>query len=149
MQAKEAIRKPPVTIAPGATVAEAAERMDREVVGALVVVEGDQPVGIVTDRDLVVRALARRLPNDARIDSVMTTELVTLPADADIRDVLAAFYSHRFRRLPLVEDGRMAGMVTVDDLMVGLVDGLGLLIRPVFGQVVFGTPEPQFPVPVS
>lgn len=149
MQAIEATRKPVVTIAAGASVAEAAALMDRRVVGALVVLDGDRPVGIVTDRDLVVRGLARGVPGDARVDSVMTTELVTLPADADLRQALTTFYSHNFRRLPLVEDGRIAGMITTDDLVIDLVNDLGTLIRPVFGQVVFGTPQPQVPLRIS
>jgi CBS domain-containing protein len=148
MQVIEATRKPVVTIRAEASVAEAAALMDRRVVGALVVLDGDRPVGLVTDRDLVVRGLARGVPGDARVDSVMTTELVTLPADADLREALTTFYSHDFRRLPLVEDGRIAGMITMDDLVIDLVNDLGTLIGPVIGQVVFGTPQPQIPLRV-
>jgi len=149
MQARDATRKSPVTISPEATVAEAATVMDREVVGALVVVDGDRPVGIVTDRDLVVRGVARRVPPDARVDSLMTTALVTLPADADIRRAVNLFHSQPFRRLPLVEDGRVVGMLTADDLVIDMVTALGSAIRPIFGQVVFGTPEPEAPVPLG
>ena len=70
MQARAATRKAPVTVAPDSTIAEVAALMDRAVVGGVVVVDGDRPVGIVTDRDLAVRALARRVPPDARVDSV-------------------------------------------------------------------------------
>lgn len=84
MQIRDAIRKNPVTIAADASLADAAELMDRAVVGCLVVLDGDRPVGIVTDRDLVVRGLARRLPWDSRIDSVMSTELVTLDVTEDM-----------------------------------------------------------------
>ena len=149
MQAKDAIRKPAVTIAAGASIADAADLMDHEVVGAVVVVEDDRPVGIVTDRDLVVRGMVRRIPTDARIDSVMTTELVTLPAGADLHEAMGLFHRHPIRRLPLLEDGRMIGMLTVDDLAIDLVSELDSLFRPVIGQVVFGTPEPKAPLPVK
>jgi|SRR5581483_8681962 len=140
MQARQAIRKSMVTIPSGASLAEAADLMDRAVVGALVVVDGHEPVGIVTDRDLVVRGMVKRLPLDARIDSVMSTGLVTLPAGADLHDALKVFSSHAIRRLPLVEDGRVVGMLTVDDLAIDLAGDLGTLFRPVVGQVIFGAP---------
>jgi len=143
MQAKQAIRKAMVTVPAGASIGDAADLMDRAVVGALVVVDGDRPVGIVTDRDLVVRAMVRRLPMNARIDSVMTAEVVTLPADADLHDALKVFSSHAIRRLPLTEGGRVVGMLTVDDLAIDLVNDLGTLFRPVVGQVIFGAPEAQ------
>ena len=149
MQAKRAIRRPPVTIAPDASIADAADLMNREVVGAVVVVDHDHPVGIVTDRDLVVRGLVRRLPLDARIDSVMTTELVTLPADADLHDAMALFHRHPIRRLPLLDDGRMIGMLTVDDVAIDLVSELDSLFRPVVGQVIFGSPEREEPLAVT
>jgi len=150
MQARQRRRKDPVTIAAGATIGRAAELMDRMVVGAVVVVDGDgRPVGIVTDRDIVVRAVARDVPADARVDSIMTTDVVTLDAAAEVDEALTLLYQKPFRRLPLVEDGRMVGMLTVDDLALDLVDDLGSLMRPVFGQVLFGTREPDVPVPTA
>ncbi len=146
MHAVEAARKAPVTIGPDQTVTEAATLMDRSAVGALVVTEADgRPVGIVTDRDLVVRGLARRASAEARIDSVMSTDLVTLDADADLRDALKVFEERAIRRLPLVEGDRLAGMLTVDDLMVDLTADLVRLTRPVVGQVLFGHREPVMP----
>ncbi|MEW6470872.1 MAG: CBS domain-containing protein [Actinomycetota bacterium] len=121
MQAKKAIRKPPATIPSGTSMADAARLMDRRVVGALVALNGDRPIGIVTDRDLAVRRLGRRLPGEASVDRVMTTELVTLPAGAYLREAIKVFYRHPFRRLPLMEDGPMVGMLTVDDLVIDFV----------------------------
>ena len=105
MHAIEAARKSPATIDCDHTITEAANAMDRLAVGALVVVESDgRPVGIVTDRDLVIRAVARRFSPDARVDSVMSTDLITLAPDADLRDALKVFEDHAIRRLPLVAD---------------------------------------------
>ncbi|MGH9232284.1 MAG: CBS domain-containing protein [Acidimicrobiales bacterium] len=146
MHAVEAARKSPVTVTPDQTITEAADLMDRTAVGALVVTEPDgRPVGIVTDRDLVVRAIARRAGADARIDSVMSTDLVTLAPDADLRDALKVFEEHPIRRLPLVDGERLAGMLTMDDLMVDLTADLVRLTRPVVGQVLFGHREPVTP----
>jgi CBS domain-containing protein len=147
MKTHEALRKPPATVEADRTVQEAAQLMDRLVVGALVVTDHGSPVGIVTDRDVVVRGVATGKPLDARIDSLMSTDLVTLDGDADVRASLATFRTHPYRRLPVVEQGELVGMVTVDDLLVDVVADLGDLVRPITGQVIFGYPEPAVPVP--
>jgi CBS domain-containing protein len=147
MQARDAMRKAPVTVAPDRAIADVAALMDRAVVGGVVVVDDDRLVGIVTDRDLVVRALARRAPVDARVDSVMSTDVVTLDASADVRDAIRIFSSHAIRRLPLVDGGSMVGMITVDDLVVDAASDLAELVRPLTGQLIFGHPEPAVPAP--
>jgi len=145
MRAIDATRKPPVTTAADRTLREVAGLMDREAVGAVVVTDRDRPIGIVTDRDLVVRALARGVADDARIDSVMSTDLVMMGATVDVREALRVFESRTFRRLPLVDAGRMVGILTLDDLLINQVGDLGRLTRVVTGQVVFGHPEAELP----
>jgi CBS domain-containing protein len=150
MHAIEAARKPPATITADRSITEAADEMGRLAVGALVVVDPDgRPIGIVTDRDLVVRALARRASADARIDSVMSTDLMILAPDADLRDALRIFERHAIRRLPLVTDDRVVGMLTMDDLVVDLTDDLARLTRPITAQVLFGHREPAAPAPTG
>jgi CBS-domain-containing membrane protein len=100
------------------TQAEAAGLMDQAGVGSLLVVDGDLLVGIVTDRDLALRAVARRVPHDGRIDAVMTTGVVTLPVTAERDEVVRAFEAHTVRRLPLMDGNRVVGLVTLDDLLV-------------------------------
>jgi signal-transduction protein with cAMP-binding, CBS, and nucleotidyltransferase domain len=141
MRAIDAVRKPPVTIAPEASIAEAARLMDTQVVGALIVMDGDRPVGVVTDRDIAIRAVARDVPADARVDAIMSHGVIALNAGEDLRHALPIFRSHAIRRLPLVRDGHIVGMLTTDDLLIDLVADLGDLVRPITGQVVFGYPE--------
>ena len=145
MQAKDATRKMPVTVPPERSLVEVAKLMDEAAVGAIVIVDDEKPIGIVTDRDLTVRALARRLPSDSRVDAVMSTGVVTLGATADLRDAIRIFSEHAFRRLPLVEEGRMVGMLAVDDLLMDVVSDLANLVRPITGEVIFGHPEPTVP----
>lgn len=141
MRAIDAIRKPAATIANDASIAEAAKLMDARVVGALVVTDGDRPVGIVTDRDIVVRAIARGVPADARVDAVMSPGIMALGADDDVRRALPIFRSNAIRRLPVVRDGKIVGMLTADDLLIDLIADLGDVVRPITGQVAFGHPE--------
>jgi CBS domain-containing protein len=145
MRAIDSLRKLPTTIETDRTVTDAARLMDEHAVGALVVTDHDRLVGVVTDRDIVVRGVARRISPDARIDGVMSTEPVTLPAGADVRDVLPLFRSHAVRRIVLVDGDRPVGVVTVDDLLVDLAADLADLARPVTGQVLFGHGEPGVP----
>jgi signal-transduction protein with cAMP-binding, CBS, and nucleotidyltransferase domain len=146
MHAIDAARKPPATIAADRTITQAAQEMDHLAVGALVVVEPNgRPVGIVTDRDLVVRAVARRADPEARVDSVMTTDLVALAPDADLREAFGIFERHALRRLPLVADDVVVGMLTMDDLVVDVTADLGRLTRPITAQVLFGHQEPSTP----
>ena len=136
-----------LAVGPECTICNAAGVMERAGVGALAVIDGDELVGIVTDRDLVRRALARAMAPDARVDAVMTTPVVTIDADADLHDAFARFRTHAVRRLAVVEQGRFVGMVTIDDLLVDLAADLADLARPVTAEILFA--HRDSPVPAT
>ncbi len=148
MRVHERIRRSAVAIGPDRTLQDAAAIMERAGVGALAVVEDDQLVGMVTDRDLVRRGLARGLPADARIDGVMTSPAITIDADADLEQAFARFSTNAVRRLAVVRDGQFVGMVTVDDLLIDLARNLADLSRPVAAEVIFGHRDPPVPAVV-
>jgi CBS domain-containing protein len=107
----------------------AAERMHQRAVGTLVVVnELQQPVGIVTDRDLVERVLATgRDARDVVVAEAMTKEPVTISESASLECALAAMRSGKFRRLPVVNDaGKLCGLVSVDDILMCIARELSL-----------------------
>jgi signal-transduction protein with cAMP-binding, CBS, and nucleotidyltransferase domain len=116
----EVINKNVVTIAPTAAISEAAYLMMNEDVGALVVVDGDtRPVGMITDRDLVVSAMAEGVnPEEITVEEIMTKELVTVDEDTDIFEMLSVLSENSIRRLPVTRVGRLKGIVSVDDLIV-------------------------------
>ena len=145
MKVREIVTKAPVTVGIDATIEQAASAMDRAAVGAVVVLEAGRPVGILTDRDLVVRAMSRRLPPDARVDGVMTSGIVCVDADAELFKVADMLSEHPFRRLPVVEKDVMIGMVSLDDLLVRLANDLQRITKAVAAQLLFGHPEPQLP----
>ncbi len=149
MQVQDAIRKQPVTIEADETISTAARMMDEHAVGALLVTDGGDLTGIVTDRDLVVRGLARHVDPSARVDSMMSTNLLTLDASSDLKDALHILRSHAIRRLPVLDGGAVVGIVTVDDLLIDIASELVQLARPVTGQVIFGSPEPRSPATVD
>ena len=109
----------PRCVTPDTPVAEAAQLMESEDVGSLPVLDGEQVVGMVTDRDIVVSAVARgKDPKGMPVREVATTDdLVTLHPDDDLSDALSLMASHQVRRLPVVDaDNRLVGIVAQSDL---------------------------------
>ncbi|WP_038068550.1 DUF294 nucleotidyltransferase-like domain-containing protein [Thermus scotoductus] len=109
------VRRPPLYIAPGATVAEAARRMAQEGVSSLLV-EGE-PLGILTDRDLRNRVLAQERPSSTPVGEVATRPLFALPADTPLYEALAAMVERGIHHLPLLEGAKVVGVVTHTDLV--------------------------------
>jgi CBS domain-containing protein len=109
------------------TVLSVAERMRQRTVGCVVVVNKEQePVGIVTDRDLVIRVLADgKDPYATQIGEVMTTEPKTVLEGTPIEEALREMRSGAFRRLPVIDrDGKLLGIVTLDDILMLLAEEL-------------------------
>jgi len=145
MRTIDAVRRSGVGLRPDQTIRDAAVIMEHAGVGSLAVIDGEELVGIVTDRDLVRRGLARNLAADARVDGVMTSPVVTIPADADLHDAFALFRNHAVRRLAVVRDGQFQGTITVDDLLIDLAADLVDLARPVTAEVLFAHRDSPLP----
>jgi len=141
----------PVTIDVGDTIAAAAQLFADAGVGALVVVDDDRPVGIVTDRDLVVRALARGLASDGRVDGVMSMGVVALDADDDVEELYAVFARHAIRRVPVVDHDRVVGMISLDDALVSTAGQMAALAGVLSTQIAFPhvRDEPAPPAVIS
>jgi len=109
-----------ITIVPTAPVSEAAYLMMREEIGSLVVVDDQMfPVGIVTDRDLVVSAIAEgKNPEESIVEEVMTKDVVYVEEETNILDILSTMSEYSIRRMPVTKDGRLTGIISVDDLIV-------------------------------
>ena len=109
-----------ITIVPTAAISEAAYLMMREDIGSLIVVDDQMfPIGIVTDRDLVVSAIAEgKDPEEAIVEEVMTKDIVYVEEETNILDILSTMSEYSIRRMPVTKDGRLTGIVSVDDLIV-------------------------------
>lgn len=127
----------PVTIEVDETIAAAAQLLAEEGVGAVVVVDHGRPVGVVTDRDLVVRGVAHRVSPDGRIDSLMSMGVIALDGDADVDELYAVFARHAIRRVPVVDLDRVVGMISLDDAMVATVAELTDLAGVLSTQIAF------------
>lgn len=103
-------------IRPAETIAEAARSMAEYDIGALPVVEGAKLIGILTDRDIAVRAVAGAIGSDTQVRQIMTGSVITCSPDDDIEDALDVMARQQIRRLPVCEsDGALVGMMTLAD----------------------------------
>ena len=102
---------------PEATIRDAARQMLDGDTGALLVGSPDQPQGVVTDRDITVRAVAEGRGPDTPVGEVMTAEVVTVREDQDLDDVAMLMSDRQLRRVAVLDgEGRVVGMISVGDL---------------------------------
>lgn len=114
---RHAMTESPQTIKPSLTAQDAAGLMKSEDVGALPVVEGDELLGIVTDRDLVVRVLAERKdPADVTVGDICTKTPVTVTPDMKLSDARELMEQKRVRRLPVVKGNEVVGILSLGDV---------------------------------
>ena len=111
----------PRCVTPDTLVAEAAELMASENVGSLPILDGDKLAGVVTDRDIVVRAVAKKKDlSGMHVRDVASRELVTVGPDENLSDALQLMASNQVRRLPVVdEDNRLVGVLAQADVAMG------------------------------
>jgi CBS domain-containing protein len=128
---REHYRREVVTVVPEASAADVARAMDRECVGAVVVAGVDRrPLGVITDRDLLTRIpVGSPLPV---AQELMSAPAVVVEAGASLEELIGVMQKRSIRRVPVVEDGVLVGIVTLDDLLVLLgreLADLGVAIR--------------------
>ena len=137
MSIESLLRHPVSTLPPDATCREAAQLLRDEGVGCVVVSEDERPLGIVTDRDLVVRVMAAGLdPAKTLLRDVMSGEPVFLARERSLEQVFATMHEQRVRRIPLVDaEGRLEGVLALDDLLLLLAGQLGDLAEVVRSEL--------------
>lgn len=103
---------------PGTKVIDAIHQMNRHKIGALVVMEADQLVGIFTERDVLRRVIGEALsPADCYVSDVMTRDVACCRPEQRLEDISAIMQQHRVRHLPVVDDtGHLHGMVSIGDI---------------------------------
>ncbi len=122
-----------VALRSDAPVQRAIEEMKRAAIGSVVVTdEQDRPTGMVTDRDIAIRIVAQGDdPKVVRLGDIMTAPAITADASQPMEEITELMRAHRVRRVPVVQDGRLVGIVSYDDLLVALSDELRKLGRAV------------------
>lgn len=99
------------------TVNEAAKMMEDAKVGAVVVMENNTPVGIVTDRDFAVKIVAHAYQITTTVKQIMSTPLFSVNSDESVRAAADLMHDRGIRKLPVINDGKIVGMITASDIV--------------------------------
>jgi CBS domain-containing protein len=116
---REVMTADPRSVSSSDTVVDAAREMREGDVGAIIVADNGKVTGILTDRDIVVRVVAEgRDPSSTKVGDVATMDVITLTVDQTVDDAIRIVREHDIRRIPVVQDGRPAGIVSIGDLAI-------------------------------
>jgi CBS domain-containing protein len=118
MKIKEIMTTEVRAVSANDSISEAANIMKQLDVGAVPVLDNHLLVGIITDRDLVLRAVAEGKNSDERVSTIMTKNITTVSPDTDVHKAADLMASQQIRRLPIVDNGRLVGIVSIGDMAV-------------------------------
>jgi CBS domain-containing protein len=117
IKVKDAMVSRVVTARPSQTVLEASKIMKEEGIGSLVIVEGNNPIGIVTREDIVNKVVANDMPTTKTlIQDIMNKNLVMCPPDCDISEVARLMSKHKYERVPVVSMGKLVGIISTREI---------------------------------
>lgn len=115
---RDIMAKDCVTVTLQDNIFEIAVKMKQHDIGFVPVVEGKKLIGVVTDRDLVLRGYAEKRSGSASVKQVMTDGIETIDSDTTIEEAAKRMAAEQIRRLPVVENGELVGIVAIGDLAV-------------------------------
>lgn len=107
-----------VTVAASQSVLDAVQILVDRNIGGLVVAEGDRPIGMITERDILrLTARASADLSSILVGSVMTRDMITATPQDELKTMMDVMTEHRIRHLPVLDDGRLAGIISIGDLV--------------------------------
>ncbi|GBC75527.1 Inosine-5'-monophosphate dehydrogenase [archaeon HR06] len=117
MKIKDVMIKDPITAHPNESVVEVAKRMVEKGISSILIVDKGRLVGIATERDFMDRIVAKALnPRETKISDIMTKDPVCISSDASIFEALRILNINKFSQLPVVDNGKLVGIVALSDL---------------------------------
>ena len=110
------------SIAPDATVYDAIHLLAEKEIGALIVLDGDKLVGVMSERDYARQIILKdKSSRETQVRDIMTTNVVTTAPDHEIADCMAMMTNKRIRHLPVLDDGKLVGMLSIGDLIRSII----------------------------
>ena len=129
---RDAMTADPQSIGASASVVEAARLMREQHIGSLPVTEDDRLVGMITDRDITTRVVAESaVPETTSVGDVYSRDLVSVEPNSDLDEALRLMARHQVRRLPVVENDRLVGMVAQADIALKENERTGELVEAI------------------
>ena len=114
---KDVMTKSVISVDAKATVNEAAKMMEDAKVGAIVVMENNTPVGLITDRDFAVKIVAHAYPITTPVRQIMSSPLIAIGPDETVMMAADLMYTREIRKLPVIDNDNVVGMLTATDLV--------------------------------
>jgi CBS domain-containing protein len=125
------------TIAPDASVYEALRLMADKNVGALLVLEGGELVGVISERDYARKVVLKgRSSRDTSVRDIMTADVVSVRPDQTVEECMALMTDRRVRHLPVVADRRLIGIVSIGDVVKSIITEQGFMIEQLTSYIV-------------
>jgi CBS domain-containing protein len=119
---KEIMNKSILSVDSSITATDAARMMEDTGVGAVVVLENNLPVGIVTDRDLAIKITAHSFPTDTPVKRIMSSPLISIDPESDLWIASDLMSTRNIRKLPVIDDDKVVGIITSSDLVKHIAD---------------------------
>ncbi|MGA9478404.1 MAG: CBS domain-containing protein [Desulfobacterales bacterium] len=115
---------------PDATVYDALQQMAEKNVGALIVFEGDRMVGLISERDYARKiVLKNKFSRETAVSEIMSRDVVTVAPDKNLEECMEVISEHRVRHLPVVEEDRVLGIISIGDVVKGIIDHKEFIIE--------------------
>jgi CBS domain-containing protein len=122
---RDIMTRPVITADADLDILSAAKRMGAANVGSLIIISGDKPIGILTERDLVKKVIGQGInPRNLKAEEVMSAPVVSIGPEASLREAAALMLRSGVKRLPVISKGRLVGIITDTDLVSGSSLGL-------------------------
>ena len=129
---RDAMTENPRSIGASASVVEAARLMRDEHIGSLPITDAEELVGMITDRDITTRVVAEAAdPKMTSVGDVVSRDLISVEPDEDLEEAVQLMASHQVRRLPVVENGRLVGIVAQADIALKDNDKTAQLVEAI------------------
>jgi CBS domain-containing protein len=129
---RDAMTADPRSIGASASVVEAAQMMREEHIGSLPVTDDEKLVGMITDRDITTRVVAEAAdPNRMSVGDVYSRDLISIESNKDLEEALRLMARHQVRRLPVVDDGGLVGILAQADIALRETEKTGELVEAI------------------
>lgn len=125
----DAITRNPITIKPGASLKQCAELMAKKHVGSILVEEKGELIGILSEQDIVRKAVAKGTAGKKKVKDIMETKLITITPDKDLFDAIRVMRDHNIRHLPVMHEKEFLGLITMKDILKLEPDLFDLLVE--------------------
>ena len=101
-----------VSLGPEASLKEASELMAQQKIGSIVIVDGDKPVGIITERDFATKIMLKPYSAETKVSEVMSSPVVHVSSDQSVADIIDIMANKDIRKVPVIDNGKVLGIVT-------------------------------------